>query len=399
MVTTARETKIKPGYKQTEVGVIPEEWMITKLGEVADVKTGPFGSTLHEKDYVDDGTPIITVEHLGEYGVAHESLPMVSEGDRKRLGAYSLLPGDIVFSRVGSVDRNSLIREEERGWLFSGRLLRIRIKTLNVFAPFLSYYFRHESTKQRIRTVAVGQTMASLNTQILRNIDIAFPSITSEQITIATTLSDVDALLTSLDKLIAKKRDIKQATMQQLLTGKMRLPGFDGEWEMKSLGENLKVRHGKSQQGIVANDGMYPILATSGEIGRTNDYLYDKPSVLIGRKGTINSPQYMDTPFWTIDTLFYTEVSEHTHAKFIYYLFNMIDWLKYNEASGVPSLNASTIESIEIQYPSLPEQIAIATVLSDMDAEIAALERRREKTRALKQGMMQELLSGKTRLL
>src|SRR5712691_3358919 len=151
MVITAQNTKPERGYKQTEVGVIPEDWEVTKLGEVADVKTGPFGSALHERDYVDDGTPIITVEHLGEQGIVYVNLPMVSDFDRKRLKAYSLLKGDIVFSRVGSVDRNSLIKEEESGWLFSGRLLRIRLITSGVYSPYLSYYFYQEPTKQRIR--------------------------------------------------------------------------------------------------------------------------------------------------------------------------------------------------------------------------------------------------------
>src|SRR5712691_1261482 len=141
MVITAQNTKPERGYKQTEVGVIPEDWEVTKLREVADVKTGPFGSSLHEKDYVDDGTPIITVEHLGEQGVIYVNLPMVSDIDRKRLKAYSLSKGDIVFSRVGSVDRNALIKEEESGWLFSGRLLRIRLKISKIYPHFLSYYF------------------------------------------------------------------------------------------------------------------------------------------------------------------------------------------------------------------------------------------------------------------
>src|SRR6266446_9938120 len=150
---------------------------------------------------------------------------------------YTAVKGDIVFSRVGSVDRNSLIKEEESGWLFSGRLLRIRVKTSDIYSSFLSYYFNQELTKQRIRAVAVGQTMASLNTQILKNIDIVFPTTKSEQIAIATVLSDIDSLIASLDRRIVKKRDIKQATMQQLLTGKTRLPGFSGEWEVKKVEE------------------------------------------------------------------------------------------------------------------------------------------------------------------
>ena len=107
----------------------------------------------------------------------------------------------------------------------------------------------------------------------------------------------------------------------------------------------------------------------------------------------------MDSPFWTVDTLFFTEVSSAAHAKFVFYKFTMIRWRTYNEASGVPSLNSKTIENIEVTMPSLPEQAAIAEVLTEMDAELAALTQRREKTRALKQAMMQELLTGRIRLV
>jgi type I restriction enzyme S subunit len=140
-------------------------------------------------------------------------------------------------------------------------------------------------------------------------------------------------------------------------------------------------------------------LASGGEIGRTNTALYDKPSVLIGRKGTIDDPRFVSIPFWTVDTLFYTEIATGYSAKFLYYLFCTIHWRNYNEASGVPSLNARTIESISAQLPLIDEQCAIATVLSDMDDEITALERRRDKTRAIKQGMMQQLLTGRVRLV
>ncbi len=221
----------------------------------------------------------------------------------------------------------------------------------------------------------------------------------SEQKAIAEVLSDMDKLIAAIEKLIDKKQKIKQGTMQLLLTGKKRLPGFTGDWEVKRLGEILKVKHGKSQHQIVDADGEYPILATGGEIGRTNQYLYNKPSVLIGRKGTIDRPQYIETPFWTIDTLFYTEISSKSIAKYIYYLFNRIDWYSYNEASGVPSLNASTIEEISIPLPPLPEQRAIAQILSDMDAEIEALEKKLEKYRLIKAGMMEKLLTGEVRLV
>lgn len=187
--------------------------------------------------------------------------------------------------------------------------------------------------------------------------------------------------------------------MQRLLTGQERLPGFSGEWEEKRLGKMLTIRHGKSQKEVEKPDGNYPILGTGGIIGRTDTPLYSRPSVLIGRKGTINVPRYMDTPFWTVDTLFYSEIKNDNHAKFLYYKFGLIDWLSHNEASGIPSLNAGTIEAITVIAPSPDEQRAIARVLSDMDSEIEALQAQREKSAALKQGMMQDLLTGKKRLI
>ena len=198
------------------------KWDDCQIRDIADVKTGPFGSSLHERDYVNDGTPIITVEHLDEFGVLHSNLPMVSEADRQRLKAYALEEDDIVFSRVGSIDRNALIRSAEVGWLFSGRLLRLRLDRKKVFAPYLSYQFHGEVFKSRVRSVAVGQTMPSLNTQILNGIDVVLPPL-SEQTAIAAVLTDMDAEITALEKRRDKTHTLQQGMMQELLTGKIRL--------------------------------------------------------------------------------------------------------------------------------------------------------------------------------
>ncbi len=169
-------------------------------------------------------------------------------------------------------------------------------------------------------------------------------------------------------------------------------------WKVVRLGECLTIMHGKNQSQIVDPEGRYPILATGGVIGRTNSYLSNKPSVLIGRKGTIDKPQYMDTPFWTVDTLFYSEIKTGISAKFLFYKFLMVNWKSYNEASGVPSLNASTIENVEMLMPPLEEQEAIAEALSDADAAIESLDALIAKKRDVKQAAMQQLLTGRTRL-
>ena len=367
---------IRAGYKQTEVGVIPEDWAVDSIVNLAAITTGDKNT----QDRVDDGNyPFFvrssTVEHINSFTFDGEAVLTAGDG----VGT-----GKIFHYINGKFD-------------FHQRVYKISHFGDRLDGYFFYLYFSN-NFYSRIMQMTAKSSVDSVRREMIANMRMPVPP-PEEQRTIAATLSDVDALLAKLDEFIAKKRDLKQAAMQQLLTGQTRLPGFSGEWEVKRLGDVLKVRHGRSQHEIAVASGSYPILATGGEIGRTNSFLYDKPSVLIGRKGTIDKPQYQDSPFWTVDTLFYTELFDSVHPKFIYFKFLLIDWRSYNEASGVPSLNASTIESIEIVVPDLDEQTAIATILSDMDTELAALEARRDKTRALKQGMMQELLTGRIRLL
>lgn len=172
-----------------------------------------------------------------------------------------------------------------------------------------------------------------------------------------------------------------------------KLNKLPNDWEVKKLGEILKICHGKSQKDVVTEDGAYPVLATGGQIGKSSRALYSKPSVLIGRKGTIDQPQYMDTPFWTVDTLFYSTMKEDNDAKFFYYKFCTIPWKKFNEASGVPSLNARTIENIDVVCPKPKMQKIIANVLSDVDMLLERLEQLIVKKENVKQATMYQLLS------
>jgi type I restriction enzyme S subunit len=141
----------------------------TTIGDIASVQTGPFGSQLHNKDYVLAGTPIVTVEHLGQRKMTRQNLPCVSNIDKQRLSKYILEYGDLVFSRVGSVDRCSWVSEEEDGWMFSGRCLRVRPNNpLEIDHKYLYYFFNLETTKNFVRNIAVGATMPSINTRLLR---------------------------------------------------------------------------------------------------------------------------------------------------------------------------------------------------------------------------------------
>ena len=153
---------------------VPQGWTDATVGDFASVQTGPFGSQLHNEDYVESGTPIITVEHMDGKYIAHRNLPLVSQNDVDRLRKYDLHTGDIVFSRVGSVDRAVMVSQHEDGWLFSGRCLRVRPYDPNTRSYFL-WWFKQPVIRQRVTASAVGATMPSINTSILNSIRIVFP--------------------------------------------------------------------------------------------------------------------------------------------------------------------------------------------------------------------------------
>lgn len=165
------------------------------------------------------------------------------------------------------------------------------------------------------------------------------------------------------------------------------------EWEVKKLKDIANICYGKSQKEIETDDGKYKILGTGGVIGYTNDFLWNQPSVLIGRKGTIDKPQYIEEPFWTVDTLFYTKISKNYIAKWFYYYLDNINLKKYNEATGVPSLSVANLNTINIITPTYKEQEKIVSILSSVDEQIDNVDALIEKNKELKKGLMQTLLT------
>ena len=194
-----------------------EAWEQRKLGDISEIKTGPFGSTLHADDYVSDGTPIITTEHFktGALPRSKNGLPQVSDSDYKRLTAYTLDDGDIVFSRVGSVDINALITPFQSNWLFSGRVLRVRPQT-DISSKFLHTRLETESIKTDIRTRAVGQTMPSINTEILKITPLVLPSSAAEQEQIGSYFAALDNLITLHQRELEKLKNIKKSCLENM---------------------------------------------------------------------------------------------------------------------------------------------------------------------------------------
>lgn len=421
--------ELKPGYKQTEVGVIPEDWEVANIGDFSSIKTGPFGTVLRADEYSEsDGVPLISV---GEIGIGRikvtKRTPLIPRKVVLRLPQYVLRTGDIVFGRKGAVERSALVTFDEDGWFLGSDGIRIRPTSL-VHPPYLVAQFHSTATQAWLANNAIGTTMASLNQQILRCVCIPLPPL-PEQKAIAEALSNMDRLLSGLDSLIAKKRDIKQATMQQLLTGKTRLPGFSGEWEVRRLANNASLKARIGWQGLTTAEyrtaGTHLLVTgTDFVAGKVNwsgcfyvdveRYTQDKhiqlqcKDVLVTKDGTIGKVAFVDV--LPMDATLNSGVfvirpkGNAFDPRFFYYILSSSifdDFLtKLAAGSTISHLYQKDFVTFTYHAPeSLPEQQAIAKVLTDLDAELEALEQRRDKTRELKQAMMQELLTGRTRLV
>lgn len=186
------------------------------LRDIADIQTGPFGSQLHKEDYVEYGTPIVTVEHLGNRQFTEQNLPKVSDSDKERLKKYVLATGDIVFSRVGSVDRCSYVEEEHNGWMFSGRCLRVR-PSEDIDSLYLYYYFCREETRQFVRNIAVGATMPSINTKLLGEVPVAVPDLQIQKM-VSNILSTIDDKIELNNKINANLQQQAFCLFDQFLT-------------------------------------------------------------------------------------------------------------------------------------------------------------------------------------
>lgn len=394
-----KETK----FKDTEIGKIPEEWEVRTINSFCSVKTGPFGSMLHAEDYVAKGTPIVTTEHFknGILPLVGKDIPQIGIEDLKRMSSYTLTKDDIVFSRVGSVDINALVTVRQKGWLFSGRVLRVR-PFKQTDSLYLHYGLLKHSVRSDIVSRAVGLTMASINTKILGETELSLPPL-NEQRRIASALTSIDNLISSLGKLIEKKKNIKQGAMQQLLTGQIRLKGFSEPWGEKKSEEVCSVKRGvRVVKRNLTTDGLYPVYQnTNFPLGYSNQYNVEAntPFVIIG--GSAGQVGICRERYWAADDCAFFACHD-IYKEYLYYvlLLNQSNILHNVRTGTIPRLDRSFLSNMVVYISSnIDEQQAIATILTKMDNEITALEAKRAKYEAIKQGMMQQLLTGKIRLI
>ena len=406
------------------------DWANFNLGDISDIKTGPFGSTLHQKDYVEIGTPIITVEHLGEVGLTSQNLPLVSDEDKVRLKSYMLDEGDLAFSRVGSVDRCAIITDKEKGWLFSGRILRVRPNKKLVHSKNLMYALKTEDAKYRIRSVAVGQTMPSLNTEILKNFSINLSNSVEEQTKIASFLSVVDEKISQLTQKHELLSQYKQGMMQKLFSQQIRFKADDGsefgEWEEKTLIDSVDTNikwsftGGPFGSNLKSEDytelGIRIIqLQNIGDGAFLNDYkIYTSPEkanellscniypdeILISKMGDPVArccivPKHHDRYVMCSDGIRLVVDKKNYSSIFMFYQINYQDFRQ--SASDVSTgstrkrIGLSDLKQLPIKVPCLEEQTKIANFLSAIDQKIEVVAQQIEQAKQWKKGLLQQM--------
>jgi len=407
----------RPRHKQTEVGVIPEDWEVRSIREFAHIKTGPFGTLLKASEYSErDGVPLISVGEIRNgYLRVTDTTPRVSTRVTRRLPEYVLQRGDIVFGRKGGVERSALIRESQQGWFLGSDGIRIR-PTQNCHAEYLALQFQSSRVQEWLLQNAIGTTMPSLNQEILRNIAIPLPSDKAEQEAIAEALSDADALIESLEQLLVKKRQIKQGAMQELFTGKKRLQGFNGEWGAVAFGDVVRPRKERIDprrtepnefcvelEHIEQGTGRLVGHAATSE-GSSLKSVFHEGDVLFGKLRAYLRKYWLASRRGVCSTEIWVLAAKQS-ILIPQFLFQLVKLDRFIEAASsaygthMPRSDWNVVKNFEIRLPMPPEQIAIAAILSDMDSEIAALEAKLAKGRRIKRGMMQELLTGRIRLV
>lgn len=387
------DSSVKKGYKQTEVGVIPEDWVEIDLSNLCTLQRG-FDIT--EMTKVQGTVPVYSSSGLSYF----HNKALVS-------------PPGVVTGRKGILGKVFVIKEP-----FWPHDTTLWVKDFQGNDPFFVALVLQNFHLERLDAAT---SVPTLNRNNLKGHLVPIPSSRTEQATIAGALSDADALIESLERLIAKKRQIKQGTMQELLTGKKRLPGFNGKWELKRLKDIARIQRGASPRPIdsplwfeensrigwvrisdVTRAGMYLMETTQrlSALGVQHSRPVSTGSLIMSICATVGRPIITKIDVCIHDGFVVFDCPQ-AEVMFLFFLLKWIEpeWTKHGQTGSQMNLNTGLISNTMINLPSRKEQSAIAAVLSDMDAEIAALETKLAKARQIKQGMMQELLTGRIRLV
>ncbi|WP_017496811.1 restriction endonuclease subunit S [Flavobacterium sp. WG21] len=336
----------------------------------------------------------MNAKNVTKNGFSFETKMFITKEKDEKLRKGKLKRNDLVLTTRGSVGNiayynNSIKYDHLR--INSGMVL-IRNENSLIDSNFLYISFVTPKLNKIIDTIAFGSAQPQLTVKEINLFKISIPTLPEQQ-KIASFLSAVDEKIQQLSRKKIILEQYKKGIMQQLFSGKLRFKNENGEdypdWEEKKLGDVLKIGSGKDYKHL--ENGTIPVFGTGGYMLSVNKYLHNGETVFIGRKGTIDKPFYFDGKFWTVDTLFYTHSFKNTTPKFIYCVFQQINWKLHNEASGVPSLSKSTIEKLKFDFPCISEQQKIAAFLSSIDTKIESVNQQIAQTQTFKKGLLQQM--------
>jgi len=350
------------------------EWKCTTIGNIGDIKNGPFGSVLHAEDYVENGIPIVTTEHFktGLMPSDKFGIPQVSNEDYIRLKGYRLETNDIVFSRVGSVDINAHVGIEQNGWLFSGRVLRVRPK-YDIDSLFLHYALSTEAVKRDIRNRAVGQTMPSINTPILSSTTIQLPKDLFEQKKVAHFLRLLDERIITQNKIIEDLKKLKSAISERLFKS---VKGFT-----VLLSDLCDIVKGKQINGENLSDsGNYYVMNGGTEpSGYYDNYNVEASTISISEGGnSCGYVQFNTSPFWSGGHCYSIQnIADKVDNMYLYHYLksNEDAIMKLRIGSGLPNIQKKDLAMFKIIVPKIEWQIKISTFLSSLERKAEIEER------------------------
>jgi type I restriction enzyme S subunit len=409
---------IPVGYKQTEVGVIPEEWVVKPLADIADkIMVGIASAATHA--YRVKGVPMFRNQNIKAGQLEDTDLLFIAPEYEATFKNKRLRAGDLLTMRTGYPGVTAIVPpkyDSAQGFT----TLITRPNQHEAESSYLCHYVNSEMGQHFFTQSQIGGAQKNVNVGTLRKMPVPLPR-PPEQRAITAALNDVDGLLGGLDRLLAKKRDLKQAAMQQLLTGQTRLPGFDGELEVKRLGQLAEMGSGGTPPSSVAAyyDGDIPWASISdmtkdGKVIMSTDrnltregfrncaaQMFPAGTVLYAIYASLGECSIAGIELCSSQAILGIRPKDGLNGEFLYYfLASLKAKVKTLGQQGTQAnLNKGMVQDFHLSLPPFPEQTAIAKVLTDMDAELAGLEQRRKKTRFLKQAMMQELLTGRTRLI
>ena len=364
MTTTINNEHKKLNVPNLRFPEFQGEWKKTTIGEIATIKNGPFGSVLHAEDYVDEGMPIVTTEHFksGNLPLSKNGIPQVSEDDYCRLKGYMLETDDIVFSRVGSVDINAHVEHVQQGWLFSGRVLRVRpIKSVNSLC--LHYVLSTESVKRDIRNRAVGQTMPSINTPILSNTGIYMSQSKAEQKKIANLLFLIDERIATQNKIIDKLQSLIKGIAQKIVRSNK--PNV-------RLYECVECSSSTQQESEVCEQGAYPVYGANGIVGYLDDYNTEGEAVYIIKDGSgVGTVSYVTGKCSATGTLNTLQAKDGYSLQYLYYLLKVFNFEPYKTGMAIPHIYFKDYGKAKVFCPSYTEQLQYARLLSAIDSKLS----------------------------